>query len=277
MKRRKLRQSKKGTDNPPVIHIDLLDTKENVVLPEYWIKELALYRSDRNSLNDGEWLTDAVINASQSLLKSQFKIGGLQSTNHGHTLTYDVVHEEFVQVLNIRGNHWVTISNVNCPPNHINVFDSMLYGDLPTRSKQQIAAIMFTESKDITLNFMDVQSQRGASDCGLFSRAFATSICFGFDPVHIQYTQADLRNHLIRCLANGAMSTFPHTQRKRYSVRKISVVKYGLYCTCRQPESGQMVQCNVCHEWYHDECVTIPNKVWMDKKLKWICKQCTCH
>ena len=52
--------------------------------------------SDRKSLNDNEM---------QSLLKSQFKIGGLQNTNHGHALTYDIVYQKFIQILNVRGNH----------------------------------------------------------------------------------------------------------------------------------------------------------------------------
>ena len=108
--------------------------------------------SDRKSLNNNEWLTDGIINASQSLLKSQFKIGGLQDTNHGHTLTYDIVHQKFIQILNVRGNHWVTISNIDCLSDCINVFDSLPSRDLPTMSKQQIAAMVFTESKDTTLN-----------------------------------------------------------------------------------------------------------------------------
>ena len=42
-------------------------------------------------------------------------------------------------------------------------------------SKQQIAAMVL----DINLYFMDVQCQSGASICGLFSIAFATSLCLG--------------------------------------------------------------------------------------------------
>lgn len=31
-----------------------------------------------------------------------------------------------------------------------------------------------------------------------------------------------------------------------------------LYCFCRKPESGYMLQCELCHEWYHASCLHIP-------------------
>ncbi len=32
----------------------------------------------------------------------------------------------------------------------------------------------------------------------------------------------------------------------------------ALYCLCRKPESGYMLQCELCHEWYHANCLHIP-------------------
>ena len=275
-KQRKLRRCDVGDSHDHSI-IDLTKNcgdKRNSEQSKYWIKDLGLYMSDRESLNDGEWLTDAVINAAQLVLKNQFAVGGLQDTNHGHTLTYDIVRQEFIQILNVRGSHWVTISNIGCLQDNINVYDSLPYGDLSTRSKKEIAAMLFTTSKQITLNFMDVQSQRGGSDCGLFSIAFATSLCFGSDPVHVNYLQGGLRSHLLSCLSKVAFSDFPHTQKRRYSVRKRSVQKFDVYCVCRQPECGQMIRCDMCYEWYHKECVPVPRAYWRNKKLKWSCKQC---
>ncbi|KAI9760536.1 MAG: hypothetical protein M4579_001621 [Chaenotheca gracillima] len=31
-----------------------------------------------------------------------------------------------------------------------------------------------------------------------------------------------------------------------------------IFCICRQPESGMMIECEVCHEWYHGKCMKIP-------------------
>ncbi|KAI5304858.1 hypothetical protein KEM56_005807, partial [Ascosphaera pollenicola] len=30
-----------------------------------------------------------------------------------------------------------------------------------------------------------------------------------------------------------------------------------VFCLCRQPESGLMIECGVCHEWYHGKCLKI--------------------
>jgi histone demethylase JARID1 len=31
--------------------------------------------------------------------------------------------------------------------------------------------------------------------------------------------------------------------------------KVELWCLCRRPEAGLMVECDVCHEWYHNSCI----------------------
>jgi len=47
--------------------------------------------SDRISILSGEWLTDAVINCCQTLLKEQYPhIGELQNTGLGETLAYEI-------------------------------------------------------------------------------------------------------------------------------------------------------------------------------------------
>ena len=57
---------------------------------------MQLFVADRQSIVAGEWLTDAVIDAAQVLLKEHFpEMGGLQRTTLGHTLTYAVERGEF--------------------------------------------------------------------------------------------------------------------------------------------------------------------------------------
>ncbi|RKP37399.1 hypothetical protein BJ085DRAFT_5307, partial [Dimargaris cristalligena] len=34
----------------------------------------------------------------------------------------------------------------------------------------------------------------------------------------------------------------------------------SLYCVCRQPEQGFMVECDICHEWYHGGCLKISRR-----------------
>ncbi|KAI9802385.1 MAG: hypothetical protein M1833_001891 [Piccolia ochrophora] len=41
-----------------------------------------------------------------------------------------------------------------------------------------------------------------------------------------------------------------------------------VFCICRQPESGMMIECELCHEWYHGKCMKIARgKVKEDDKF----------
>lgn len=44
-----------------------------------------------------------------------------------------------------------------------------------------------------------------------------------------------------------------------------------LYCTCRGPSYGKMIECDICHEWFHYKCVGIDEKSEPDN---WKCKKC---
>ena len=52
-----------------------------------------------------------------------------------------------------------------------------------------------------------------------------------------------------------------------------------LYCLCRKPESGYMLQCEVCNEWYHANCLHIPKSKLnqesdVSKDMRFICGSC---
>ena len=69
-----------------------------------------------------KWLRDAVVTPSQHLLKELYQhVGGLQPITLGLTLGFDVQRTEFVQIHNVKDNHWVTVSNIGCPPATIQV------------------------------------------------------------------------------------------------------------------------------------------------------------
>ena len=55
--------------------------------------------------------------------RSSTHIGGLQKTGLGDTLTYRIETGEFVQIMNDSGTHWITVSKLDCLPNHFNVYD----------------------------------------------------------------------------------------------------------------------------------------------------------
>ena len=61
-----------------------------------------------------DWINDNIY-AAQSLLKQQFDVDGLQSTQHSCNLSFQVLlcSVRYVQVLH-DGNHWITVSNIDC-------------------------------------------------------------------------------------------------------------------------------------------------------------------
>ena len=52
-----------------------------------------------------------------------------------------------------------------------------------------------------------------------------------------------------------------------------------LYCFCRKPEAGYMLQCELCNEWYHATCLHIPKGKRMPgkdigKESRFLCSAC---
>ena len=202
-------------------------------------------------------------------------IGGLQDTAIAETLSFDVQRREFVQVLNVSGCHWVTVSTIGCQPGVVKIYDSIPSFSLPARTKEQIAAIVFSQDKEITLELQEVQPQRGNNDCGLFALAFATSLCFGESPMQINYIQHLFHSHLLNCLTRQVISGFPRTTRRKRPAQPRGQLTVKLFCQCRLPEQGKMIQCECCLEWFHSQCVIVPEYIWKSAETKWHCQSCS--
>ena len=50
------------------------------------------------------------------------------------------------------------------------------------------------------------------------------------------------------------------------------------YCFCRHPESGYMLQCGLCNEWYHASCLHLPKgkQGSVEKDSRFVCNLCVC-
>ena len=57
-----------------------------------------------------------------------------------------------------------------------------------------------TQKSDTQLQYVDVQMQSGANDCGLFAIAFATALCHGELPGKYIFERRAMRGHLMKCL-----------------------------------------------------------------------------
>ena len=185
---------------------------------QYQTTGLDLRWTDESQLLNGEWLTDKHITAANKLLSKQHPTqNGLQDPlilAEKHNWTSDTA--DFVRVISLSRQHWVCISNINCPPGMVDVYDAILaYSTGSVSLRKQVAAILKTTFE---LRFVDVQRQSGGSDCGLFAIATAVTLCAG----------RCVRHHII--------------------TRKTVAV----YCSCRQPwdrrdnTAGDLVQCKIC-------------------------------
>ena len=192
-----------------------------------------------------------------------------------NTHTFEVQGGEFVQILNLGGNHWITISTVGCMPAHVQVFDSM-HMELTSSVKKTIADLLQTTREHILVEHMDIQFQSGGSDCGLFAIASATALCHGQNPVHFRYEQSSMRKHLMKALEMKALHPFP-AKKKKKDKGFFKRERLPVHCKCRLPDDGrQMILCSNCKNWYHVDCVRVPTKVLKstNRDIPWFCKSC---
>ena len=92
--------------------------------------------------------------------------------------SWDIPSSEFLQVLHVNGNHWITISNIGLSDSSVNVYDSLYIG-MNEATKELIAK--FVHKDKVKINIMNVQQQENETDCGVFAIAFAKCLLEGKD------------------------------------------------------------------------------------------------
>jgi len=194
---------------------------------------------DWKLLQSKSWLNANLINSGMELMKLKFPhINGLQNCTLSDTLNFKPLHDEFVQVLNCSGTHWICVSTFGCPPGKVNMFDSMRSDDIPLNTKEAIATLVCTTRKSILLSFVDVQQQLNGYDCGLFALAYTSSICNGVDLMMINYSRHESRSHF-KCLTKGEHQDFPVESSTRKPGCPLSS-SFREYYICRLPDGGMI-------------------------------------
>lgn len=61
--------------------------------------------------------------------------------------------------------------------------------------------------------------------------------------------------------------------RETSPTREVGEPRAEIFCMCRQPEAGLMLECDVCHEWYHGKCLKVARKE-LKSTNKYICPIC---
>ena len=66
------------------------------------------------------------MNAVNRILKHQFPtMGGLNDVLLGSKLQFPISREGFCQIIHENGDHWITISNVFCGTDEVDLYDSL--------------------------------------------------------------------------------------------------------------------------------------------------------
>ena len=145
----------------------------------------------------------------QLLILQEFPhLSSLQDPILQQNLSFQVHREEFVQSINVRNNHWCTVSNVGCDEGVVNVYVS-LYPSVSKSTLKLIASLVFSPASQLVVRMMDAGKQCNGSDCGVLAIAFAYDICCGMDPRKVKFDNRSIRQHLTSCLEQCRLSLFP--------------------------------------------------------------------
>ena len=162
------------------------------------------------------WLTDFHIYLFFELLHKQFpNVNGLCGPAQIHLYTDSLDNSIFI--FNANNNHWLTISNLDCN-NVWKVSDSLNY---PDESIIKFFKDILPNEEKVLVSFENVQQQIVGNDCGLFTLACATSLCFKNVPSLMHYDQISLRDHYVKCIENNEIQPFP-SKSKRGRTRNAS-------------------------------------------------------
>ena len=69
--------------------------------------------------------------------------------------------------------------------------------------------MVHTDKPTFSVKLSSVSKQSGSSDCGLYAVANITHIAFGDDPSLVIFNQSKMREHLLKCLEEQKMQSFP--------------------------------------------------------------------
>ena len=261
----------------------LLSSDDEDAGQQMWVNNnlYSLSPSDRELIaSPAGWLNDSIISAAQKVLLQDFpQMKGLEPPVLQEVLSFQVHTGEFVQIINVRDNHWCVVSTVGCDRDSgvVNVYDS-LYSSVPSDTIYLIASMILSSASRLEVRMMSVDKQSNCSDCGVLAIAFAFDLCNGSDPCKAKFDHKNIRKHLLMCLESCKFSRFPvlHDSYKCATAKSHETQVEDLHCTCRMPEKSgdDMALCESCDIWYHKHCMDIPDEVFDESEVYWKCRSC---
>ena len=159
----------------------------------------------------------------------------------------------------------------------ISVYDSKFNQHSSEQLDIQLSLLYGTQSKSLKVVVQPIQQQRGVSDCGVFAISVCIALANDVDPCELRWRQANMRNHLRKCIESERLST-PPTVPSRLGKKIQTNLKHEyvikLWCLCRLPEFAfrNMIMCPECKQWFHKPCVGLEDVT--QKVLLFTCKEC---
>ncbi|XP_040280115.1 uncharacterized protein LOC120995157 isoform X2 [Bufo bufo] len=242
------------------------------------VNKFKLTLQDRDVISKGLWLDDQIINASQIILSQKHvDVSGFMDTVVlAHS---EVALSKCHQVIQIHhvGMHWLLSHQFD---DNVTIYDSLATTSFSDTLKEQLIKLyrpLFTgENKTLEINATCCQTQKGASDCGVFAIANGLALLEGVNLRNIQFIQDEMRPHLISCLERGEFSMFPYEEQTRRRIPTSKVV-LTTYCICHIYKSREpMIECSGCKSWYHFCCLNLQKKCkYVSSKKRFFCSLCT--
>ena len=163
-------------------------------------------------MSSNAWLNGKIMDASQILICKALGTQDYQSVLNcqKRVKPYRVVTGEYIKLLHNGINHWFLSF---CSNSRVQVCDS-LNSTLTRTSRKSIQSLyknvgQKNDSGNVRVTFWPVQKQPDGHNCGLFAVAFAAEILSGKSPIEAVFDVAQMRDHLIFCLEQGALTPFP--------------------------------------------------------------------
>ena len=153
------------------IDLDNVEEREDPYLDTYWFEELGLKVRDKYIIQGGYWINDRIIDAASRLMrKMNSEVNGLNrlayAERYGHVLTTE--SEQFIQIINVRKTHWISLSNLQSNMGEVFIYDSLINLNVkrdkisfPIRVEQTTCQLLRTNLDFIDMRVVDVQQQRG--------------------------------------------------------------------------------------------------------------------
>ena len=201
---------KSKVENVLPVNVDnVVDTSPS---QEVWLKCYGCFmiQSDKVILEGGGQLSDRHINYAQILLQKQFPlVQGLGNTLLQSRKPLQAI-KQGLQILHDRGNHWLVASNIGCPENTINLYDSAFSN--VSDGTWKVIQNLFQATNSTAIKMVDMQKQTGGNDCGLFAIAVTVTLLHKCNVSNTKFVQDKMRQHLCECFVNGTFTLFPSSE-----------------------------------------------------------------